>query len=53
MSNSYPEKLRMVQVNHRFGKYSDLWQGYVIVDSHNESAQLIIPLNSSEILVLA
>ena len=47
------EMLRMVQENNRLGKYSDLGQGYVIVDSHSESAQLIIPLNNSEILVPA
>ena len=55
VKSSHPllEMLRMVQENNRIGKYSDLGQGYVIVDSHSELAQLIIPLNNSEILVPA
>ncbi len=55
VTSSHPllEMLRVVQENNRIGKYSDLGQGYVIVDSHSELAQLIIPLNNSEILVPA
>ena len=55
VKSSHPllEMLRMVQENNRIGKYSDLGQGYVIIDSHSELAQLIIPLNNSEILVPA
>ncbi len=55
VKSSHPllEMLRMVQENNRIGKYSDLGQGYVIVDSHSELAQLIIPLNNSEILAPA
>lgn len=55
VNSSHPllEMLRVVQENNRIGKYSDLGQGYVIVDSHSELAQLIIPLNNAEILVPA
>ncbi|MEI7934703.1 MAG: hypothetical protein WCH30_06580 [Chlorobiaceae bacterium] len=55
VKSSHPllDMLRVVQENNRIGKYSDLGQGYVIVDSHSELAQLIIPLNNSEILVPA
>jgi len=55
VKSSHPllEMLRVVQENNRIGKYSDLGQGYVIVGSHSELAQLIIPLNNSEIMVPA
>ena len=45
--------LRNVQENHRKGKYCDVGNDYVIVDSHDTIAPLIIPLNESAVLLPA
>lgn len=40
------DTLIAVQENHRLGKYDDLGQGYVVVESRHEAAKWIIPLNN-------
>lgn len=44
-TNPLLEMLLAIQENHKLGKYNDLGQGYIVVESHQEAAKWIIPLN--------